>query len=175
MKVTQSNLVAYTIEEHIHRYAVWAAARAVQRNFTTTAIIRYAIERTKLRTLNSRSGIDTPEAYDKFHRQTCKALVKAFEAKDVPCEFGRAAKIVAIYLKTTVVVRDSGESRLAKIIHPPIDRFLLHRLHEEHDEFKLKDLNWTQLDETTYYKLIKDLRAYYGACFWKIEKLWLPF
>ena len=39
----------YDIQEHIHRYAVWTAARASQRNFTTTANIRRAIEESGLR------------------------------------------------------------------------------------------------------------------------------
>ncbi|MBK6447178.1 MAG: hypothetical protein IPF81_18330 [Bacteroidetes bacterium] len=41
----------YSFAEHVHRFAVWTAARAVQRNFTTTENIRKAIEQTELQNL----------------------------------------------------------------------------------------------------------------------------
>ena len=40
--------MAYTFTKHIHNYACWTAARAVQRNFTNTQNIVKAIEATDL-------------------------------------------------------------------------------------------------------------------------------
>jgi hypothetical protein len=39
----------YTFNDHRHNYAVWTAARAVSRNFTSTANVKLAIEACGLR------------------------------------------------------------------------------------------------------------------------------
>ncbi len=42
--------------------------------------------------------------------------------------FGRAAKLVAVYLKAMVVVGQIVQTTLARVAHPPIDRMLLRNL-----------------------------------------------
>jgi hypothetical protein len=41
--------VSYELLEHRHRFAVWAAARAAQRGFTTVANLRDALQATDIR------------------------------------------------------------------------------------------------------------------------------
>ena len=162
----------YTFAEHVHRFAVWTAARAVQRNFTTTENIRKAIEQTELQNFFFRKVINSPEQFDKFHEKTCDKLITEFRKLGKVASYGRAAKIVAIYIKTAIVIPESGKSKLSKIAHPPIDRILLHNLDSKYPELKLKSSNWTTLNKVEYFKLIQKFREDFGDCFWKIEVNW---
>ena len=162
----------YSFAEHVHRFAVWTAARAVQRNFTTTENIRKAIEQTELQNLFFRKDINSPEQFDKFHKETCDKLITEFRKQGMVPSYGRAAKIVAIYIKTVIVIPEKGKSKLSKIAHPPIDRILLHNLDSKYPELKLKSRNWTTLNKVEYFKLIKKFREDFGDCFWKIEENW---
>ncbi|MCX2982888.1 hypothetical protein EYC98_18660 [Halieaceae bacterium IMCC14734] len=91
--------------------------------------------------------------------------------------YGRAAKLVNVYLKTMVVLIDpSGEP--AKLIYPPIDRILLQSLaaksdaDEETKKF-FRRIKWTQLDEPEYFEVVGILRTLNGdRPFWIIEEHW---
>ena len=162
----------YSFAEHVHRFAVWTAARAVQRNFTKTEIIRKAIEQTELQNLFFRKDISSPEQFDKFHEKTCDKLITEFRKLRKVASYGRAAKIVAIYIKTAIIIPEKGKSKLSKIAHPPIDRILLQNLDSKYPELKLKSRNWTTLNKVEYFKLIQKFREDFGVCFWKIEINW---
>lgn len=162
----------YSFAEHVHRFAVWTAARAVQRNFTKTEIIRKAIEQTELQNLFFRKDINSPEQFDKFHEKTCDKLITEFKKLGKVDSYGRAAKIVAIYIKSAIIIPEKGKSKLSKIAHPPIDRILLHNLDSKYPELKLKSRNWTTLNKVEYFKLIQKFREDFGVCFWKIEINW---
>ncbi|MBK7851465.1 MAG: hypothetical protein IPJ66_10105 [Bacteroidetes bacterium] len=162
----------YSFAEHVHRFAVWTAARAVQRNFTTTGIIRKAIEQTELQNLVFRKDINSPEQFDNFHKKTCDKLITEFRKQGMVPSYGRAAKIVAIYIKTAIVIPERGKSKLSKIAHPPIDSNLLRNLDPKYPELKLKSRRWTSLDKDEYFDLIKKFREDFGDCFWKIEVNW---
>jgi hypothetical protein len=47
-----TKMASYDFSEHIHRYAVWTAARAVQRGFAKTATIWSAIDTIGLKILH---------------------------------------------------------------------------------------------------------------------------
>lgn len=162
----------YSFTEHVHRFAVWTAARAVQRNFTKTKIIRKAIEQAELQNLFYRKDINSPEKFDKFHKKTCDKLITEFRKLGKVPSYGRAAKIVAIYIKTAIVIPERGKSKLSKIAHPPIDRNLLRNLDPKYPELKLKSRSWTSLDKDEYFDLIQKFREDFGDCFWKIEVNW---
>lgn len=170
--------ISYTFADHLHNYAVWTAARAVQRNFTNTKNIKTAIEATDLRNLIDNKKIFTIEDFDNFHRKTANKIISELKSLDkkLPnkATYGRAAKIIAIYIKTTIVIRDSGLSDLAKIAHPPIDRILLSNAGKDYPNFGLNKINWTQLNENKYFELIDKLRTIDLDFFWKLERYWSP-
>jgi hypothetical protein len=93
--------------------------------------------------------------------------------------FGRAAKLVAVYLKVMVVLSPAGDCDLALVAHPPIERTELQKLAAEvgvdstHKRF-WKTVNWTQLTEENYYSLIGQLRALIPPTdpFWTLEQYW---
>jgi hypothetical protein len=157
--------VEYTIDEHKHIYAVWTAARAVQRAFKGAT--RPRIDRA----IND-CGLREPwpeEPYDDLHRRWAHSIMQSLN-----CSYGRAAKIIAVYLKTTVVMA-GGE--LAEVVHPPIDGQLLEAL--SHDtQYAKKDrrywekLAWTKLDETGYWSLIESLRRNGLEINWRLERYW---
>ena len=164
----------YNINGHIHNYAVWTAARAVQRRFqgATTKSISNAINDAGLKAKFLDSDIKwTDDKFEKIHEEVAKKLCSNLN----DCKYGRAAKIIAIYIKTSVIIVDKGECDLSKVAHPPIDRKLLLKLKSKKLLFiGQKELpNWTELDEPEYSKIINDIRNILGDFpMWKIEKYW---
>ena len=157
----------YTIEEHRHRFAAWAAARAAQRNFTNTKNILSAIDCTNLRQVveDRTSWPKTSLDFDKLHGAWCNKIISKLSNVGVKCPYGRVAKIVAIYLKSSIILAGHENSTFGKIIHPPIDRILLTALGIK--------LNWTSLDKKSYFKLVNELRPTNpNIPFWQIEKDW---
>lgn len=164
----------YTFEDHLHNFAVWTSARAVQRNFTTTKIIKTAIEKAKLRELINSTEIRSGEEFDKFHRETAKIIISYIEGQGILASYGRAAKIIAIYIKTAIVIRDSGLNKIAKVAHPPIDSILLGNLSTDHPELEINKIKWTHLNEEDYFFLIDRLRKLNFEYFWEVERYWKP-
>jgi hypothetical protein len=98
----------------------------------------------------------------------------------VDASYGRAAKVIAIYLKSSIVLGPAWDSSLARVAHPPIDRELLKKLASS-EEFKSEckkhwaKTNWTQLDKTKYKALINQLRDIpwiKDKPLWMLEKYW---
>jgi hypothetical protein len=176
--------MGYDLAEHRHRFAVWAAARAAQRGFTSVQNLRAALEATDIRdVLAAPETLQLPAAtFDVLHRRWCSAICFALGARQIAkVTYGRAAKLVAVYLKATVVMGASWDSPFGRNLHPPIDRILLHRLAscdtiESPHKAGWRGVSWTQLDEEGYYRLIGQLREAIpvGAPFWVIEEHWEP-
>ena len=136
----------YSFEQHRHNYAVWTAARAVQRAFTSTATISAAINASCLREYAECGSAASEEEFAVFHLRCANALMAALAvATGRPVSYGRAAKIIVIYLKTAVVIASGGVDLRSAVIHPPIDGILLRNLMKEVGRFATKP--WTQLEE----------------------------
>ena len=118
----------------------------------------------------------TPEDFDNWHRTMCTKLIQHFTPKvGSRSTYGRAAKMVAIYLKVTVIIGKDSSCTLAKIAHPPVDRILLNNVSKAIPKVKhLGNVTWTKLDEDQYFIIIDTLRDLVpeGEPFWKIEKFW---
>ena len=166
--------MTYSFTDHIHNFAVWTAARAVQRNFTSTKNIRTAIESTSLKELIDMNEEISESQFDLFHRQTAKKIISSLASLKVKASYGQVAKIIAIYIKTGVIIRNLGRGAISKVAHPPIDRILLKNLNKEYKMYEFKDLRWTQLNEDKYFTLIQELRKLDFEYFWKIEEYWNP-
>lgn len=167
----------YTFHTHLHNYAVWTAARASQRNFESTENIKAAINATSLLQFVKEEGFDiqTIADYDKYHREVCNELIEFFKNNGLrKCTYGRAAKIVAIYLKTAVILPNQGQGNLSAIIHPPIDAILLKALHKkpQFTDLKLNQYRWTLIDEDEYWKVWTGIREGINPPFWKLEASW---
>lgn len=172
----------YTLFEHRHRFAVWAGARAAQRAFTSVENLRDALEATGIRAF-----LERPESlqvdgsiFETHHREWCTQIVEFLEERGVQnATFGRAAKLVAIYLKAMVVTGPHAETNLAAVAHPPIDRLLLQNLAastnvQSSQKEGWSKIAWTRLEENEYYELIDQLRStrVSGQPWWTLEEHW---
>jgi hypothetical protein len=164
-------IVKYEMAEHTHRFAVWTAARAVQRSFTTTEIINAAIEKSGLKDFVENSKCKSQDDFDAFHEECVRKLITAFKNSKVENgSYGRAAKIIAIYLKTTLVISTQGKDKRCDFIHPPLDRILLRHLP---DELKsLKKMAWTGFDKKMYQQVVETIRKTKYSFNWRLEELW---
>ena len=168
--------------EHRHRFAVWAGARAAQRAFTSVENLRDALESTDVRAyLSDPTSIDTDaQSFEAHHRKWCNAIVGFLSNRGIAnATFGRAAKLIAVYLKAMVVVGAESQSSLAAVAHPPIDRVLLQNLASSPDFRPLhksawRSTAWTKLNESTYYELLATLRTVVPEPepWWKLEQYW---
>lgn len=172
----------YGLLEHRHRFAVWAAARAAQRAFTSVVNLREALESTEIQTfLEQPESLQTSqESYERNHRNWCNQIVEFLENRSIAnVTFGRAAKLVAVYVKTMIVISSHAHTNLATNAHPPIDSVLLKNLagpegvQSPHNRY-WRTIAWTKLDEESYYQLIVQLRAVLppDEPFWMLENYW---
>lgn len=172
----------YKINEHRHRFSVWAAARAAQRGFSNVDILRKALEACGVVEFLDTANLDDIDVtrFDKLHRQWCMKVVGFLEEASVPnVTFGRAAKLVAMYVKSVVVLGPGSNTAFARIAHPPIDGILLGKLaaatdvNSQHKREWAK-IKWTKLNDEKYYELIRQLRQALSPAepFWKLERFW---
>jgi hypothetical protein len=172
----------YGIEEHSHRFSVWAAARAAQRGFTTVENLRTALEGSGVREFLKTGDIESVDeaAFETRHRSWCRSIMSWLTDAGVRnVTFGRAAKLIGIYLKSRVVLGVGHHSSLSRVAHPPIDGILLSNVARSPDvvspyKGEWARVRWTRLDEEDYYRLIGQLRAILapGAPFWVLEQYW---
>ena len=81
---------------HPHKFAVWCAARAVQRKSAKTIFLRDALEKYGIvEFMGHYNGGDiSPETFDKLHEKWCEAILKSWEEDQVANgSYGRAAKL----------------------------------------------------------------------------------
>lgn len=165
----------YNFNQHKHNFAIWTAARAVQRGFTSTDKIKKAIEESDLRKYSEDASNHNIDDFETFHRTCSHQLITAFEEiglKDV--NYGRVAKIISIYLKTTVILCNKGICSRSSFIHPPIDRIILTNIGTHEGLPELKKINWTQLDEEGYWKLVSKIKSHFDRFDWTLEMFWSP-
>lgn len=174
----------YSLFTHRHNFAVWAAARASQRGFTTVSNLKIALEASKLPEAiqNSQEWPTSAEQFDSFHSLYCHRIVDRLTTAGIlHVSYGRAAKLVAVYLKSMIVVSEHGRSAFAAHIHPPIDRTLLKNLaRDRHFDHQIRhhwrNLTWTGLSESDYFALIEEFRRndLDKPAFWMLERYWDP-
>lgn len=168
-------MLDYTFNNHRHNYAIWTAARAVQRGFTTTLNIKAAIDKSNLKAFAESSVDVSIGEFEQFHRQCCRQIISNLQdvMTGVPT-YGRAAKIVSIYLKTSVVLPGKGECNRSKLIHPPIDSILLTNLNSDLKLTGLRNRLWTKFSEEEYWEVVYLIRDTIGCFDWKLERYWTP-
>ncbi len=172
--------MTYTIFEHRHNFAAWAAGRASSRGITNATVenLKCALKYSGLLQFckNIPDGFDDVEALSMLHNQWCEAVAKHLAQKH-ECKFsyGRAAKLVNVYLKSMIVMVEPS-SPISAILHPPIDAVLLKALAKKFDNKQLGELNWTEFSKEEYLETIETLKALNGnKPFWQIEEYWIGY
>lgn len=170
----------YNFNEHKHRYAVWTAARAVQRSFAKTTDIINVINYAELRQFSESGSSITQSEYDAKQKEWCGKIIDHFSKLNKPssetgyynCSYGRASKIIAIYLKIAIVLPSKGETENCLVIHPPIDSILLKTLAIEANLKTLINLKWTSFKENDYWGTVEIIRNSNLPFNWKLEEYW---
>jgi hypothetical protein len=122
--------MTYSHFQHRHNFAVWCAARAVQRKFAKTPVLKEALEKSGVVEFVRQYKNDQifQEDFDQLHAEWCESILQTWKLLSVSgATYGRAAKLIAVYIKSMVVVND-GKSKLAEVAHPPIDRMILQNI-----------------------------------------------
>jgi hypothetical protein len=172
-------MINETFENYLHNFSLWTACRAIQRGFVKTEVIIDFIESSRLQYLIkevSRTPL-TEKTFDAWHKKTVNRIISKAGKKGIDISYGRAAKLVAIYLKTSLVIPGPTTS-LAKFAHPPVDRKLLEALKMEHKTLcsHLSGNAWTLYGKDDYFQTIRVLRKICSMerlpYFWMIEKYW---
>ena len=177
--------MSYTLFEHRHRFASWAAARAAQRKLTSVPRLVDALESCGVVEVVGGDQSTWPldaASFDSAHAGWCRRAVQRLHDKGVAAaRYGHAAKLIAIYLKAMVVNGGYEDSAFARIAHPPVDSILLKNLAADGrftgaSRSLWRNTRWTQLDEAAYLKLITSFReaGLDQPAFWRIEEHWNP-
>ena len=168
----------YTIEEHVYRYSIWAAARAAQRGLKGFTIekLKTILDNINFKNLvNSymKGDIDS-KTFEIFHKKIAKDIILKGAELKVNITYGRASKVISIYLKTAIIIPNSGKGKAAEVIHAPIDSILLKELSKKYSKPNWKRLTWTTFTETEYWELISDFKKNNLPINWKLEQYWNP-
>jgi hypothetical protein len=182
MKISSENEQTYSIEEHQHRLAAWAAGRAAVRGVRGATV-------KNLRALLEDAGIDpsftvskleeTPVEFGVQHRSLCAAIISSAALRGFALSYGQAAKLLNIYLKVRFVCGPDHQNRCVRHLHPPIDRELLKYLAAKNvggfskEWVSAKSKGWSKFSQADYESVIERIRtALGGAPLWSIEEYW---
>lgn len=165
------NYKTYKIDDHKHSFAVWAASRSVQRGFTSTKKIALAIEKSGLKKFVESYSKCEKEEFKPFHIKCSDKIISAL--KDENCSYGIAAKIIAVYLKTSLIIYNKGKN--CDNIHPPLDRILLNNFIKFNAIKEYTYQPWTKLNKSEYWDLVSLIEKYEGKINWELERYWKPF
>lgn len=166
----------YSIQEHQHRYAAWAASRGA-----STKNCRFTVEKGKqlLESCGFDQDFRLPPAsqFDEAHREWRQAMKRKIKRKSFT--HGVAAKLINLYLKARFVHAGMENTPQVRAIHPPIDSLLLHALAAHKvggngEPWKgLAKLGWSNFDSRTYERAIEVIRQVCGKKgLWTIEEHW---
>jgi hypothetical protein len=174
--------MTYTIDEHRHRFAAWAAGRAA-----SVKEYRFSVEQGKAileevcmnELLTSPLKLPKPEAVDDTHRQWRHEIIAAASRRDLKFSHGVAAKLINIYLKAGFVCGGHDSHERVRALHPPIDSVLLKELSKKNVGGvrpvwnQAQAWRWSKLDSDQYETVIHNIRvAMPGAALWEVEQFW---
>ncbi len=172
----------YTIEEHKHRFAAWAASTAAR-----VKGCRFSVEQGKAileeaglcQLLASPDKLPVPEQTDSRHRDWRVSVLQAAEGQGLRFTHGVAAKLINVYLKAVFVCGGHHDHESVRALHPPVDGRLLKELAKQNlgglrgEWNKASRIRWSNLDSEQYEKVIHSLRVSMTTeALWKVEQHW---
>ncbi|GHG74305.1 hypothetical protein GCM10010919_27680 [Alishewanella longhuensis] len=175
--------MSYTINEHRHRFAAWAAGRAASVNGCrfTVEDAKIILERSAMVDLIAHpNDLPIPLEMDSFHRSwRNKIILEAEKIGLTNFTHGVAAKLINIYLKAAFVCGGYHEHERVKALHPPIDSVLLDELYSKNTGGLKKNwslarkIRWSKFNSDEYEAVISAIRKVNGdRAMWEIEKFW---
>ncbi len=176
----------YTIEEHKHRFAIWAACRAasVKGCRFTVEKGKQILEDAKINVIiNSIDNLPEPDNFKMWHRKWRNKIINVAQQYKLKFTHGVAAKLLNIYFKLIFVCSGNHNDARVKAIHPPIDSLLLNQLYKLDIGEQCKSwqaarrIRWSKLNSEQYENVIKAIRKVLPADngLWQIEEHWKGF
>jgi hypothetical protein len=160
--------LTYALDEHHHRFAVWAASRAA-----SVKGCRFSVAQGKaiINAVGLAERVANPpdqDQVDDAHRAWRNAVIEAAGAHGLAFTHGVAAKLINVYLKA----RHADQ-------HPPIDAVLLTQLADgDFGGFRAvwqeaRRIRWSHFTSDDYETVIHHARiALNGAPLWMLEEHW---
>jgi len=175
--------MTYTLEDHRHRLAAWAASTAARASKVCRFTVAHGAEILEEAGFNqsfqSPKSLPDPEQLDATHAIWRASVIDAAERRKYPFKHGIAAKLINVYLKVRLVCGSHGADEKVQALHPPIDRVLLTGLEEKNvGEMKrewaeAKRIGWSKYDSRQYQEVVGLIRrAIPGQPLWTIERYW---
>jgi hypothetical protein len=177
------DLHSYSISEHEHRLAAWAAATAARASKNCRFSVekgRGLLEEAGLNAAFEITSLPAPTNFEKQHwtwRQRIEEVGRAQVHNDFT--HGVAAKLINVYLKTRFINASSLHHPITNVLHPPIDAELLRALADKNvgnlqrEWKKYKKIGWSNFSSADYTNCINHVRE---VCrdqpLWKIEYYW---
>lgn len=164
--------MSFTFDEHRYNFAVWTAARAIQRGLSnaSSANIAKIFKKMDIVGTLAKTSIKSETNYDTFQKAACKAMIEFANELNLELSYGRASKLLAIYIKTYYVLPDKGEGNISKFAHPPIDNMQLENSKRVQSIRPIP--KWTLMGEDEYFNVINEFRKLNLDSFWMLEKYW---
>jgi hypothetical protein len=176
------NLMPYSIEEHRHNFAAWAASRAasVKGCRFKVEIGRSLLETAGMRKLSVKPDC-LPNNIDHEHRAWRQIIIEKVKAGfSLNITHGVAAKLINVYLKSIFVCGGYHSHEKVKALHPPIDSLILSELLQNNiGELRKRwkhfaNIGWSRFSSDEYEDLIENIKQVVqsGSGLWSIEEYW---
>jgi len=173
----------YQIQDHIHLYASWAAGRAssVKNNRFKVEIAQKILSKSVIKSfiLNPDALPTNEKEFTLSHKIWRQQIIDLAEEEELHLTHGISAKLINMYLKSTIICGGFHKHKNTKFIHPPIDRVLLKELYRVNFNNKKKfwkeyeNIAWSKFNSEQYEKVISEIKVgINGAPLWEIEKYW---
>jgi hypothetical protein len=174
--------MSYSILEHKHRYAAWAASRA-----SSVKGCRFSVRQGKI--IIEKAGLNNfidkpddlpiPEKMDESHKIWRELIIKEANKMGLSFTDGVAAKLINMYFKTIFVCGGSDSNDNVKVLHPPIDSVLLKSLRDKNvgglkkEWRKAIKTRWSKFSSDEYEEVISNIKRVLNSDnLWKIESYW---
>ena len=174
----------YTIEQHQHRLAAWAASRGA----AASPLCRFKVHQGVAileacgfdGAFSSPGQLPAPEDLVANQQEWTNGIIAAAATEGLVFTHGIAAKIVNLYLKVKFVCGGHHTDERVRVLHPPIDEVLLKELatvnyggNKKHWK-RFRNARWSKFDSATYEKVIELIHSSLpdNESLWKIEQHW---
>lgn len=177
--------MSYSIEEHKHRFASWAASRGA----STSPNCRFEVKLGKLlleesglrKIAESLEYLPEPFEFDNQHKIWRNTIIEIAKRHQKVFTHGVAAKLINLYLKSIFVCGENiHNAEKIKAIHPPIDSILLGELYRQNIGEKrpawevARKAKWSNFTSEEYEQVISDIKSITksGHGLWEVEQYW---
>ena len=176
-------VLSYTLAEHQHRLAAWAASTAASASplcrFRVESGFRILEEAGFDKTLSMATQTENQLIFDGWHDEKRQVVIDTAARNGCCFSHGIAAKLINCYLKVRFVCGPTDGTVNTAVIHPPIDSLLLKALAKtnigelQHEWRYYDSLRWSKFSSEQYRQVIALIQGCLGTQpLWKIEKYW---